>query len=115
VSKWIISSIIVISFLTLGISIHNKLSIPTPITAPKLSEPLGAWEVTYTITYNDITLEKAGDVERKLKTLFGDACKIEVSQLKQYDVEWDYTGRDSVQIFYQNLDSVHIQYFGVKP
>ena len=111
-TRWIISFFVVIFFLTLGLSIHNKVSKPTPITAPKLSEPLGAWEVTYTITYNAITLEKAGDVERKLKTLFGDAYKIEVSQPKQYEVEWDYTGSDSVQIFYQNLDSIHIQYFG---
>ena len=50
------------------------------------------FEVTYTVTYNSITLQRAAELEKIFRGKFGDACKVEVT-VKKIENAWTYTGR----------------------
>lgn len=50
------------------------------------------FEVTYTVIYNSITLQRAAELEKIFRDKFGDACKVEVT-VKKIESELTYFGR----------------------
>ena len=58
------------------------------------------FEVTYTVTYNSITLQRAAELEKVFRDKFNDACKVEVN-VKKIESGWTSTGR----IYYDTLRS----------
>jgi len=48
----------------------------TPVIAGAITQQ--KFETTFTIVFNEITLEEASQLEKRIKRIFRDACKIEV-------------------------------------
>jgi len=60
------------------------------------------FEVTFTVTYNSITLQRAAELEKIFRDKFGDACKVEVT-VKKIENAWTYTGRFYTDTLRSNL------------
>jgi len=53
--------------------------------APSVQE----FKVTYSVVYNSITLSKAAQIEKEIKRMFNDACKIDIKLEKTDEIIWD--------------------------
>lgn len=58
----------------------------TAADAPKVTDP-SKHELTMTVVFNSVTLEKAVDLEKAIKAGFPDACKIKIN-LKPVEPGW---------------------------
>ena len=76
---------------------------------------LEQYEVTYTIVYNSITLDRAGKLEKQIKKEYGDACTIDLKILelpKCNENTWYVSYADSTE--YHQTDSLYV-YSGQLP
>jgi len=79
--KSLLTSLLVLAILT------EVGSAPEAIRLPK------KWKVTFSVTYNSMTLQEAADKEKLFRELFKDACDVDVDLWGDVKVYYENIGR----------------------
>ena len=69
------------------------------------------FKTTFTITFNEMTLDEAAAMEWRIKSMYEDACKIDVELEKvEGEIIWfDATGTDTIEIPHRG-EFIHSNY-----